>query len=186
MGEWKEGYALDLHTLSSEFIGDDEFGHPRFVNTYSDIGDLLYKLKSTGDTNAVPRIVKAVENFLKTWNPGIDIIIPVPASNKRVTQPVMLMAESISKQLEIPLVDCVTRTRDIKQLKNISDFDERLKLLEGLHKVDKTVVQGKKVLLFDDLYRSGATMNAITTELYERGKAADVFALTITRTRSKQ
>jgi len=38
--------------------------------------------------------------------------------------------------------------------------------------------------LFDDLYRSGATMDAITTALYEQGKAADVFALTITRTRS--
>lgn len=29
-------------------------------------------------------------------------------------------------------------------------------------------------------------MNAITTELYDNGKATDVFALTITRTRSNQ
>ena len=36
------------------------------------------------------------------------------------------------------------------------------------------------------LYRSEATMNAITTELYETGEATDVFALTITRTRSNQ
>ena len=41
-------------------------------------------------------------------------------------------------------------------------------------------------LLFDDLYRSGATMNEITTTLYDQGSAADVFVLTITRTRSNQ
>jgi len=39
--------------------------------------------------------------------------------------------------------------------------DERLRLLEGAHTVKASVVRGQKVLLFDDLYRSGATMNAI-------------------------
>jgi len=42
------------------------------------------------------------------------------------------------------------------------------------------------VLLFDDLYRSGATMNAIAAALLDEGGAADVFALAITRTRSKR
>ena len=76
--------------------------------------------------------------------------------------------------------------RDIPQLKSVYDLDERFKLLDGLHEVDTSATQEKKILLFDDLYRSGATMNAITTVLYEQGKAAAVFALTITRTRSNQ
>lgn len=42
-----------------------------------------------------------------------------------------------------------------------------------------------KILLFDDLYRSGATMNAITEVLYDEGYADDIYALTITRTRSR-
>ena len=84
------------------------------------------------------------------------------------------------------MADCVTRTRKEPQLKNIFDLDERAKLLEGLHAVDTSVTRNKSVLLFDDLYRSGATMNAVTTDLYETGKATDVFALTITRARSYQ
>jgi competence protein ComFC len=72
------------------------------------------------------------------------------------------------------------------QLKNLFDLDERLKLLAGLHAIDKAATQGKGLLLFDDLYRSGATMNAITEVLYKKGKAKDVFALTVTRTRSNQ
>jgi predicted amidophosphoribosyltransferase len=40
-------------------------------------------------------------------------------------------------------------------------------------------------LLFDDLYRSGATASAITTLLKREGKAKAVRLLTLTRTRSK-
>lgn len=46
-------------------------------------------------------------------------------------------------------------------------------------------MEGRKVLLFDDLFRSGATMNSITAALLEKGQASEVFALTLTRTRSK-
>lgn len=98
----------------------------------------------------------------------------------------MLLAEALSKQTGIALADCVTRTRDIPQLKNVNDLDERAKLLEGLHSVDKTATQGKTILLFDDLYRSGATMNAIAAELRDKGLAADLYALTVTRSRSNR
>ena len=186
LGNWKEGFSLDLHTLSSIFIGDDEFGHPRFDTRRSEIGELLYKLKNRGDQNTVPEIVDAVEMLMTAWNPAVDILVPVPPSTRRAVQPVLLLAERISRRLEIPLADCITRTRNIPQLKNTFDLDERARLLEGLHTVDKSISSGKSVLLFDDLYRSGATMNAITTELYDAGKATDVFALAITRTRRHQ
>ncbi len=112
------------------------------------------------------------------------MIVPVPPSSARTVQPVILLAKEISNQLRIPLVECVTKTRDTPQLKNIFDLDERLKELDGVHTVDMVATQGRKILLLDDLYRSGATMNAITTTFIEQGKAAEVYALTITRTRS--
>jgi len=186
IGKWREGFALDVHTLSSTPIGYNEFGHLQFDNKRSEMGDLLYNLKYNKDKNSVAEIANAVETLMKTWRPNVDIIVPVPPSTQRTLQPVIMMAEAISQQLKIPMANCVTRTRETPQLKNVFDLDERLKLLSGLHAVDKSAVQGKNILLFDDLYRSGATMNAITTELYENGKAANVFALTITRTRSNQ
>lgn len=39
------------------------------------------------------------------------------------------------------------------------------------------------MLLFDDLYRSGATLNAVTRVLYEQARCSDVYALALTRTR---
>ena len=40
-GCWDEGFALDLHTLESEFIGYDEYGHAQFDTRRSELGDLL-------------------------------------------------------------------------------------------------------------------------------------------------
>jgi competence protein ComFC len=186
IGAWHSGYALDLHTLSSTYVGDDEFGHPRFDTKRSEIGDLLYQLKYNSDRMAVEKIAEAAETFIGQWKPAIDFLVPVPPSTVRTAPPVVLVAQSLSKRLGIPLVDCVQRTRDVQQLKDITDLDERLKLLEGLHAVDKTATEGKRILLFDDLYRSGATLNAISKALYDSGRAREVFALTITRTRSNR
>jgi len=183
VGRWREGFALDVHTLTSMFLGYDEFGHERFDTRRSEVGELLYRLKNKADQTAVPEIVGAVEKLMKTWNPAVDMLVPVPPSTRRSVQPVLVLANAISQRLGVHLADCIRRARDIPQLKNVFDLDERAKLLGGLHAVDMSVTQGKRVLLFDDLYRSGATMNAITAELLDAGKATEVYALTITRTR---
>jgi competence protein ComFC len=186
IGRWKAGYALDLHTLSSIPLGYDEFGHLQFETTRSEMGELLYRLKYRSDAAVVPAIVDAVEGFVKAWKPGIDILVPVPPSTNRAVQPVFVLADAIAQRLNVAVADCVIRTREIPQLKNVYDLDERAKLLEGLYDVDPSQIKGKMVLLFDDLYRSGATMNAVSSLLYEKGGVAHVSALTITRTRSNQ
>jgi competence protein ComFC len=75
--------------------------------------------------------------------------------------------------------------RDIPQLKDISDYDERVRLLQGVHQIERDKVAGRRVLLFDDLFRSGATMNEVTANLYDRGGVVDVFACTLTCTRGR-
>jgi predicted amidophosphoribosyltransferase len=79
----------------------------------------------------------------------------------------------------------VTRVKETPELKNVYAYDERLRLLDGAHRVEASVVKGQKILLFDDLYRSGATINAITAALYDEGAVVDVYALVLTRTRSR-
>jgi len=102
-------------------------------------------------------------------------------------QPVLVLAEGISKSLGLLYSpECVERVRDVPELKNVYNYDKRIGLLDGIHTVDKNLVTGRRILLFDDLFRSGATLNSVTTALYVAGLAKDVFALTITRTRSHQ
>jgi len=186
-GRWREGYVLDYHTVGSSFLGYDEYGHPVFDTKRTEVGELLFQLKYRSETSALDELAEAAAQFLASWDPGIEIIIPVPPSRSyRPVQPVIALSEEISKQLNIPLgKDCVTKVKDLPELKNIYEYHERLRVLSGAHGVDSSVVAGKKVLLFDDLYRSGATMNAITPVLYDQGRAAEVYAFAITRTRSK-
>lgn len=63
------------------------------------------------------------------------------------------------------------------------DYNERIKLLENAYEVRDPSLREKAVLLLDDLYRSGATLNAVTQVLYEQAQCSDVYALALTRTR---
>jgi len=99
----------------------------------------------------------------------------------------ILIARALAAQINVSISeDCVWKIRETPALKNAYDYDQRWRLLDGAFDVDSTLVAGKTLLLFDDLYRSGATMNAITSALYDKGGAKDIFALTLTRTRSRQ
>ena len=155
-GRWRDGYALDLHTINSTFMGDDEFGHARFETTRSEIGEHFYKLKFGRDQTMVPAIAEALEKFVREWQPGVDAIVPVPPSSERTLQPVIVLADELGRRLGLPVIKCIKKVRDTPQLKNVMDFDERLRLLKGLHQVDPSDIREKKILLFDDLYRSGA------------------------------
>jgi predicted amidophosphoribosyltransferase len=58
--------------------------------------------------------------------------------------------------------------------------------LQGAFAVKDRSLAGKSVLVFDDLYRSGETLRAVTTALHTNGKVARVYVLTITKTRTKR
>ncbi len=185
-GRWRAGYVLDYHTLSSTYLGDDEYGHPKFDTKRSEVGELLYRLKYRSDKSVLNELVEVAEGFVREWNPGVTILVPVPPSRVRAEQPVRLIAERLGALIGISVdLNGVTRVKEIPELKNVYAYDERLRLLNGAHKVEASVVNGQKILLFDDLYRSGATMNAITAALYDEGTAAEVHALALTRTRSR-
>lgn len=186
-GRWRDGYALDFHTVSSTHIGDDEFGNPKFETVRTAIGELLYRLKYRKDMTAIGQIVDAITSFVGQWNPGMDTLVPVPPSRGRPAHPVAILAALIAPRLGLAYTpDAVRRTRAIPALKDIVDYTERARLLDGVHSIDRSQVQGRRVLVFDDLYRSGATMNAVTAVLFDVGLAADVCALAITRTRSNR
>jgi len=170
-GRWFEGYALDLHTLSSEFLGHDPYGHAIFSSKRSELGELLYKLKNKSDKSVIKDIVDTVVNFLNLqWKiiGMIDGIIPIPPSKTgRALQPVMEIAKGVSAAIDIELFsDYIKKEKETPELKNIYDFHERMELLKDIYTINDNKLVNKKVLLLDDLYRSGATLNAAANTLY--------------------
>jgi predicted amidophosphoribosyltransferase len=76
----------------------------------------------------------------------------------------------------------VRKTKATPELKNV-DYAKRLELLAGAHDVEGSALAGRRILLLDDLYQSGATLNAIARLLKDTGGAAAVLALALTRAR---
>lgn len=183
-GRWNSGVALDLHTTSSTPIGYNEFGYMQFDTVRPEIAELLYRLKNRADKDAAGPIIETAANFLTAHRDKFDSIVPVPPSHQRALQPVIVLAEGIGAALCIPVLSCITTTRPTRQLKNVTDSEERKKQVAGLYQVDATQTRGRRILLFDDLYRSGTTMNSITELLLDVGQATTVNAVTITKTRS--
>ena len=84
-GPWDEGYALDIHTISSEFIGYDVYGHPEFDNQYSDMGGLLNSFKYKFHYDKLNDIVRLAEPFIRSWEAlkNVSSVLPVPSSKGR-------------------------------------------------------------------------------------------------------
>jgi predicted amidophosphoribosyltransferase len=100
-------------------------------------------------------------------------------------QPVVEIAKAIGMRLTKPVnLTAVKKIKDTPELKNIFDYEERSKLLQGAFKIDSDAVGGKRILLIDDLYRSGATTTVVTQALLGSGAAA-VYMLAITKTRTR-
>ncbi len=70
-------------------------------------------------------------------------------------------------------------------MKDVFGYDEREKLLDGAYSFDRQLVDRRRLLLVDDLYRSGATAAVVAQGLIDAGASAVYFlAITKTRTRS--
>lgn len=184
-GNWNEGFALDVHTAESTYVGDSAFGRPIFDTKRSASGELLYQLKYHGDKAALTPLVEAAADFVKSWKIEPDLLVPVPPSNpKRSSQPVIEIARLLSEKLALPLCEkCVLKTQSTPQLKDVFDFAERERILKDAFTASKQLVGGKRILLFDDLFRSGATMNAVVRAL-KGAEAGKTYVLTLTCTRS--
>lgn len=186
VGNWKSGVALDFHTTSSTPAGYNEYGHMQFDTVRPEIAELLYQLKCRSDQKAAQSIIDTAASFLAQHRSKFDLMIPVPPSTQRAIQPVLVLAAGIGSAVGLPVSSCITTTRPTTQLKGVTDPDQRKVLLDGLYAVDHSQTLGKRILLFDDLFRSGSTMNAITDVLLTQGRVSNVNVLTITRTRSNQ
>lgn len=185
-GAWRKGYAFDLHTIASAYLGPDEFGHDRFANTRSEMGEFIYRLKYRSDLTTIPKIVgllagiKGIEKF--------DVIVPVPSSNtSRAFQPVDEIAKALGESRGVPVLAGFLQKTAKEQLKNVTNQEERQRLLERAIRVAGTEdISQKTVLLVDDLYRSGSTLNACCSVLIREAEAASVCVLAMTKTRSNR
>jgi competence protein ComFC len=164
-------------------IGYNEFGHPEFDTQRSALGELIYRLKYKGDVGSIPSIVETAAHFIREWAVSLDLIIPMPPSKQRLMQPVFEIASALGSTIGIAVdTKSVSKTSSTLQMKDIGDYSARVVALESTIEVGGDL-NDKRVLLVDDLFQSGASMNVVARAIKDLGHARAVYAIALTRTR---
>lgn len=114
----------------------------------------------------------------------IDVLVPVPLHKSRLKWRGFNQAEEmgkmLSKKISLPVWNGLHRIRKT-QIQTYLQREERLQNLEGAFAVHPRFdFKGKKVLLLDDVFTTGATADACARALREAG-AKDVAVLTVAR-----
>jgi len=116
---------------------------------------------------------------------GIDFIMPVPLHVKRLRQrgfnQALLLAHRVAERHHVPLShDNLARTRYTRPQVELSGR-ERVENVAGAFSLDRPGdVIDRRIMLVDDVFTTGATLNECATVLKKAG-AAGVNALTLAR-----
>lgn len=124
--------------------------------------------------------VKHYGSLLKRWAP--EVLVPVPLSRrrrrKRGYNQAELLARELGRRLGIPAgPGLVLRVRDTSPQKML-DGRKRKKNLEEAFEVPETCFVPQRVLVVDDIYTTGSTIDAVARAL-KRAGAQKVYFLTI-------
>lgn len=184
-GNWKEGFALDKHTISSKYLGEDEWGHAQFNTKRSEIGQLVYQLKYDQNKNIINEIMKLISPFLLDWKIAnkVDAVIPVPPSKKdRSFQPVYELSNCIAYFINKPVIITMLFKNSNIQIKGISN-NEKHKSISGTITRNDEFSKKVNVLIIDDLYKTGETLSEVVNVLKTDPNVYDIYVLTMTKTR---
>ena len=112
----------------------------------------------------------------------VDAIVPIPLHKKRQRSrgynQAELFAKVVGQQLDIPVrTDVVFRTVNTAPQKNLDDR-QRKKNLKKAFTISQNIVQLKKILLVDDIYTTGSTVEAVTQQLRAAG-VKEVYVLCV-------
>jgi ComF family protein len=113
----------------------------------------------------------------------IECIIPVPISKqkrrKRGFNQAEVFANELSKWMKIPVkTRYLSRVKDTLALKELNPMQRKIELLKAFFWEGKSYAGEKNVLLVDDIYTSGATVDACANVLKQHG-IQKVYVLTM-------
>jgi competence protein ComFC len=115
----------------------------------------------------------------------IDLVIPMPLSAERMRTRGYNQSEAITKHL-VNLTGWKHSPKALRKIRNTESqvhlsVVERLANLDGAFQAETDLVRGKRVLLLDDVFTTGATMRQASKALKTAG-AMSVVSVAIART----
>ncbi len=184
------------HVCGSCIESSGRFGMARASGVYDQsLVDVIHCLKYKNKIRlARPLGILLFHAFIRYWGEkNMDLVIPVPLHAKKLkkrgfNQAFLLVrewmefAEALNMELSGPRIeaDALTRSRWTEPQTGLSR-EKRLRNIKNAFRVtDFGKVKGKKILLVDDVYTTGATVEECAKVLFKAG-AEQVDVLTLAR-----
>jgi ComF family protein len=147
--------------------------------------EAIHRWKYEGKTYLTPFFAEWMEEGLnRHWGPhSLDLLIPVPLHTQRLRErgfnQALLLVKELSRRTGIPYRKTILQKKKptIPQV-NLSGTEREKGLRGAFQVIGKEELLGKSVLLVDDVYTTGATVNECSKMLL-RGGAERVNVLTL-------
>lgn len=169
MADETEEYCKGCRTMTHMF----ERGRGLFF--YRPMAVSFYRFKYAGRREYAcfyaDEIVKELGGTIRAWKP--DVLVPVPVhytrKRKRGYNQAEVLAEEIGKRMGLPVArNLLTRVKKTVPQKLLDDAGRQNNLKKAF-KIEKNDVELKRVILIDDIYTTGSTIDACAAEMKRAG-----------------
>ncbi len=174
-------------TLCGQCMADPPlYSRARAVFRYDDASrPLILRFKHGDRTAAAPQFARWMARAGGELLTEAQVIVPVPLHRWRLWRrrynQAALLAQALAKQANIPCVpDSLSRVRATPSQGRLGRGQRRRNVQGAFRLCREAAVQGKRVLLIDDVLTSGATVGECVRVLL-RGGAERVEVLTLAR-----
>jgi competence protein ComFC len=151
---------------------------------YSDISkSMILGFKYKNKTYMAKYISNIMKEKLDLENIKFDYITFVPLHKKRMRKRGFNQSEKIAKELgkmiDIPILDCIYRKSNTNRLYNLNRKERKIELKNAfLVKENINYANGKNILLIDDIFTTGSTVNEIS-KLLKLNNVNKIFVMTL-------
>lgn len=167
--------------MRKEFCFDCEKKHHRYIQGKSiflykgDMKQSMYRFKYAGRREYAGVYARIASKNYGAWirQHGIEVFIPVPMYKKKQRRrgynQAEVFAKALSEECGIPCrADLLERVKNTRPQKQLNDIERKNNLKNAFH-VSKDIVKYKYILLIDDIYTTGSTIDAAAEALQLSG-----------------
>ena len=188
LGCKKEGSFLceDCFSVLEISTSHQKFKRKNFEDLYFPLNYENFLVKKLIQNFKYPPLIKELKKDLaflifshfllldKKPNFSDFVLVPIPLSKRKLKWRGFNQAEEIAKELakllKIPLIsDCLIKTKETKDQVELSEKERKENVKNAFSVKNKEKILGKNVLLVDDVFTTGSTMEEAAKVLKKAG-----------------